>query len=647
MTKTHLLAAIAAGALTFAGSQAAAQSGYRMSPAQSLGNSCDDVQSLDSGYVTAVCRTNDGRYRWSSIYYPYCRSDLSNRDGVLSCVGAEGRGGEYIQRQGSSSGAGGLQGAIIGAIAGVLLGGNNDDGGSLYAPGSRYPAWGETGYGDPRYDPRFGEQGWGYGSSRDQWVSISRRGEWLERRIVQGERNGSLTRNEAYTLRRDLSALISLERRYNSGGLSNSERADLDRRFDNLSLRIQMDRRDDQSSWSSIGERRSNLEARINAGVRDRSLTQTEANRLRADFQTLVRLEATYRRNGLTAAERNDLDRRFDLLSARIRDERADGDGSWTSINQRQANLDARIDAGVRDRSLSQAEAARLRADFQMLARMEADYRRNGLTAAERADLDRRFDALSDRIRDERQDGDGSWTSIDQRQADLDARIDAGVRDGSLSRNEASQLRADFQMLARMEADYRRNGLTSAERADLDRRFDVLSNRIRDERQDGDGSWTSIDQRQADLDARIDAGVRDGSLSRNEASQLRADFQMLARMEADYRRNGLTSAERADLDRRFDMLSERIRDDRRDGDVRDGDWTSIDQRQANLDARIDAGVRDRSLSQAEAASLRSDFQMLVRMEADYRRNGLTAAERADLDRRFDDLSQRIRAERRD
>ena len=563
MTKTHLLAAIAAGALTFAGSQAAAQSGYRMSPAQSLGNSCEDVQSLDSGYVTAVCRDNSGRYRWSSIYYPYCRSDLSNRDGMLSCVGAEARGGDYIERSGSSSSTSGqLAGAIIGAIAGALLGGN--DGGSLYAPGSRYPAWGETGYGDPRYDPRFGEQGWGYGSSRDQWVSISRRGEWLERRIVQGERNGSLTRNEAYTLRRDLSALISLERRYNSGGLSNRERADLDRRFDALSLRIQTERRDDQSGWSSIGDRRSNLEARINAGVRDRSLTQAEANRLRADFQTLVRLEATYRRNGLTAAERNDLDRRFDLLSARIRDERADGDGSWTSINQRQANLDARIDAGVRDGSLSRNEASQLRADFQMLARMEADYRRNGLTSAERADLDRRFDALSDRIRDERADGDGSWTSIDQRQSDLDARIDAGVRDGSLSRNEASQLRAEFQALARMEADYRRNGLTAAERADLDRRFDMLSERIRDDRQDSDGRWTSIDQRQANLDARIDAGVRDRSLSQAEAASLRSDFQMLVRMEADYRRNGLTAAERADLDRRFDDLSQRIRAERRD-----------------------------------------------------------------------------------
>ena len=58
----------------------------------------------------------------------------------------------------------------------------------------------------------------------------------------------------------------------------------------------------------------------------------------------------------------------------------------------------------VRVRPLSQAEAARLRAEFQTLARLEANYRRNGLTAAERADLDRRFDALSKRVRDDRRD---------------------------------------------------------------------------------------------------------------------------------------------------------------------------------------------------------------------------------------------------
>ncbi len=82
--------------------------------------------------------------------------------------------------------------------------------------------------------------------------------------------------------------------------------------------------------------------------------------------------------------------------------------GGWRNINQRQAQLDQRIDRGVRSGQLTRAEAARLRAEFRGIAALEARYRRSapGLTKAERADLDRRFDALSHQIRWERRDSE-------------------------------------------------------------------------------------------------------------------------------------------------------------------------------------------------------------------------------------------------
>ncbi len=160
----------------------------------------------------------------------------------------------------------------------------------------------------------------------------------------------------------------------------------------------------------------------------------------------------------------------------------------------------------------------------------------------------------------------GGWQPINQRQAQLDHRIDQGVRNGALTRREASNLRAEFNQIARIEADYRRNGLSAWERADLDRRFDNLSARIRYERNDRQDNrgWTPINQRQRQLDARIDAGLRDGSLSRREAANLRAEFRQIADLEARYRRNGLDMRERADLDRRFDRLSAQIYAERRD-----------------------------------------------------------------------------------
>jgi hypothetical protein len=72
------------------------------------------------------------------------------------------------------------------------------------------------------------------------------------------------------------------------------------------------------------------------------------------------------------------------------------------------------------------------------------------------------------------------WQSINEREANLNQRIEQGIRNGSLTRPEAMRLRGDLRQLERLEARYRhsRPGLTSSERRDLDRRFDVLSSRV-------------------------------------------------------------------------------------------------------------------------------------------------------------------------
>ena len=85
----------------------------------------------------------------------------------------------------------------------------------------------------------------------------------------------------------------------------------------------------------------------------------------------------------------------------------AQGYGNWQTINARQANLDNRIDQGIRNGALDRREATRLRSEFRQIAQLEQRYRRGGLSMAERRDLDRRFDALSARIKYERHDRGG------------------------------------------------------------------------------------------------------------------------------------------------------------------------------------------------------------------------------------------------
>ncbi|HLL32202.1 MAG TPA: hypothetical protein VK403_14535 [Allosphingosinicella sp.] len=79
----------------------------------------------------------------------------------------------------------------------------------------------------------------------------------------------------------------------------------------------------------------------------------------------------------------------------------------------------------------------------------------------------------------------------------------------------------------------------------------------------------------AQLDARLQAGIRSGEISRSEARSLRAQLRELTRLEGRYSYNGLTQAERQDLRQRLRIVRENIRiadRGRYDRDNRYGDW---------------------------------------------------------------------------
>lgn len=92
-------------------------------------------------------------------------------------------------------------------------------------------------------------QPYGYGRGDGRWMPIDERQEQLAFRIDQGVRSGQLTGREAYRLRMEFNEIARLEVRYRRNGLSNWERADLDRRMDLLTREIRMARRDDDRRY--------------------------------------------------------------------------------------------------------------------------------------------------------------------------------------------------------------------------------------------------------------------------------------------------------------------------------------------------------------------------------------------------------------
>ena len=81
-----------------------------------------------------------------------------------------------------------------------------------------------------------------------------------------------------------------------------------------------------RGAWQSISNRKYQLDRRIDVGLRNGQLSRREGRRLQTELNSLVRLERSYLRGGLTRWERNDLDRRYDRLAVQVRAERRDHD---------------------------------------------------------------------------------------------------------------------------------------------------------------------------------------------------------------------------------------------------------------------------------------------------------------------------------
>jgi len=126
-------------------------------------------------------------------------------------------------------------------------------------------------------------------------------------------------------LRADMSALVALEGRYRFGGLTARERVDLDRRYAMLDDQVRTEIASaDGDDVPALEERKLQLQARIDQGVRSGQLTTVEAAALRDDFNAIAEVEDSYRVDGLSTPERVDLARRFDDLADQIRIARAD-----------------------------------------------------------------------------------------------------------------------------------------------------------------------------------------------------------------------------------------------------------------------------------------------------------------------------------
>jgi hypothetical protein len=238
-----------------------------------------------------------------------------------------------------------------------------------------------------------------------------------------------------------------------------------------------------ESDWNQgrrpFAQRRAALELRIDNAVRDGSLGRSEADNMRREYNEIVRLEAQYSANGnMSQQQRSDLRMRYRALSQRIGGQNigqpVDGggyqdQGRWQMLSTRNADFEQRVSTGLRNRSLTQAEATRLRSDWRTLAQLETSYQRGGFDAREQAELWSRYNAINDRL-----GGAFGNDGNSARWSQLETRLATSERNGSINRKDAAQVRTQLSDLARLDSAYATGGYSVDERTYLTRRYGEL-----------------------------------------------------------------------------------------------------------------------------------------------------------------------------
>lgn len=244
-----------------------------------------------------------------------------------------------------------------------------------------------------------------------------------------------------------------------------------------------------ESDWNQgrrpFEQRREQLEARIDAAVRDGALSRNEADQMRREYEDIVRLEAQYSANGpMQPQERSDLRSRYRALSQRVGYQNQNNgqyagqsgyqsDDRWQPLAQQNGMFEQRLSEAVRNRRISQAGATRLRIDWRELGQLEQRYQYNGIDAREDADLRARYAQIDRNMGGMLASGFGNDRNT-QRWAQMETRLAAAQRAGRMNAAQSAHMRAQLGDLQRLDAAYARIGYSAEQRSYLMRRYGEL-----------------------------------------------------------------------------------------------------------------------------------------------------------------------------
>ncbi len=188
-------------------------------------------------------------------------------------------------------------------------------------------------------------------------------------------------------------------------------------------------------------------------------------------------------------------------------------------------------------------------------------------------------------------------TRLEGKFASEQRKLNRGVRAGTITSGEAKGLQSKLDAL---HGRFSKDAFESSGATDLKGYRDALK-KLQGEREGAAGNAeVDLEARSANIDKRIENGLNNGSLTQSEASALK---EKAAALKTELAAATDPAAKQA-LAQKFEALSKEVRAERHDEELDPA------KRKANFEKRIEKGIADGSLTEAEATQLKEKLAKL-------------------------------------
>ena len=336
------------------------------------------------------------------------------------------------------------------------------------------------------------------------------------------------------------------------------------------------------------------------------------------ELDKVADLEAAYRatHGKLSLWENLKLLYQLDNLSRKVEQSLSDRQVADSDLGSRIVGVQNRIEDGLNSKRLTEQEASGFKYDLERIQSLHQLLTSSSsssirLTDAQSLQLALDLDRLSSRLESTMHDRQIELPEIDKAQDEIAARLAAALDKGILSKDEADDLKEEFQKVAEREATLKSYGrpLTSEESLALAVDLEKISRELDLKMRTKDTEGSDYKDKEAKVSARIAAGVVTGKLTLAEASYLKDRLEKLEAKATEWRKQGegLSADESRALLLDLEKLS--IQVERRLNDPRYS-WMGLSKAVADLQIRMEAAKEAGRISEADLTRLNKDLDKI-------------------------------------